>query len=59
MKPSFPDMRHPDTILDVIEVIHPMQAVVTACHDEKIRIISTKLRRIIGVLDSGHKTGIR
>lgn len=52
-------MKHPDTVLDCIEIYHPMMAIVTACHDEKIRIISTTLKRIIGILDSGHQTGIR
>ena len=59
LQATFPDMRHPDTVLDVIEIYHPMMAVVTACHDEKIRIISTQLKRIIGILDTGHQTGIR
>ena len=56
--PTFPDMKHPDTVLDVIEIYHPMKAVVTACHDEKIRIISMELKRTIGILDR-HETGIR
>lgn len=51
-------MKHPDTVLDVIEIYHPMKAVVTACHDEKIRIISMELKRTIGILDR-HETGIR
>ena len=58
MKP-FEDLTHIDDVKDVVEIYFPFKAVVTACHDGKVRIIDMKLRRQVGMLDSGHKTGIR
>lgn len=52
-------MNHRDDVKDVKEIFHPFLAIVTACHDGKLRIIDTKLRRIIGIILSGHATGIR
>ena len=55
----FEHMNHRDDVKDVKEIIHPFLAIITACHDGKLRIISTKMRRVIGILHSGHATGIR
>ena len=52
-------MDHRDDIKDVKEIYHPFLAIITASHDGKLRIISIKLRRIIGILHTGHSTGIR
>ena len=55
----FDHMNHRDDVKDVKEIYHPYLAIITACHDGKLRIISTKLRRAIGILHTGHTTGIR
>ena len=55
----FEHMNHRDDVKDVKEIYHPFLAIITASHDGKLRIISIKLRRIIGILHTGHSTGIR
>lgn len=52
-------MDHRDDVKDVKEMQHPFLAIITACHDGKLRIISTKMKRIVGILHSGHSTGVR
>ena len=59
LEEAFEHMDHRDDVKDVKEIFHPFLAIITACHDGKLRIISLKLRRIVGILDSGHMTGIR
>lgn len=55
----FEHMNHRDDVKDVKEMYHPFLALITACYDGKMRIISTKQRRVVGILHSGHDTGIR
>lgn len=37
----------------------PYQAIITGCHDGRISLISKELNRVVGVLETGHQTGIR
>ena len=53
-------MNHRDDVKDVREIYHPFLAIITACHDGKLRVIdAVHMRRVIGILHSGHATGIR
>jgi len=55
-----PDFHNfPDTILDCIEINYPYKAYLTACHDGSVSIISKELNKIVGSLETGHKTGVR
>lgn len=51
------ELKHPDTIMDVIEIYSP-HLLVTACMDHKLRLISLKEQTIIAIYHE-HKTGIR
>ena len=46
-------------ITDIAEMHYPYLAIITACHDCKIRIFVKELKRVVGVLETGHFTGIR
>lgn len=59
LEEPFDHMGHRDDVKDVREMYHPFMAIITACHDGKLRIISTAMKRIVGILHAGHSTGIR
>ena len=52
-------MNFNDDVSDVAEIFHPDLWLAVACHNGKLKLISTELRRTVGLLDSGHSTGLK